>query len=151
MLKNLTKKMLKNNKTKFGFSRYFSSKEMTVRAALNSSIREEMERDENVFVIGEEVADYNGAYKITQGLLDRFSDKRVLDTPITEMGFTGISVGAAMNGLRPICEFMSFNFSLQAIDQIVNSAAKACYMTGGATKVPVVFRGPNGAAKGVGF
>lgn len=123
---------------------------MTVREALNTSIKEEMERDKSVVVIGEEVAEYQGAYKITQGLHEKFSSSRVMDTPITEMGFTGISVGAAMNGMRPICEFMSFNFSLQSIDQILNSAAKACYMSGGKIKVPVVFRGPNGAAKGVG-
>jgi len=110
---------------------------------------EEMERDENVFVIGEEVAQYHGAYKITQGLWEKFGSERVVDTPITEMGFTGLAVGAALKGLRPICEFMTFNFSMQAIDHIVNSAAKARYMSGGQLSCPIVFRGPNGAAAAV--
>ncbi|KAI9221204.1 thiamine diphosphate-binding protein [Blastocladiella britannica] len=123
---------------------------MTVRDALNSAMEEEMRRDETVFVMGEEVAQYNGAYKVTRGLLDKFGPKRVIDTPITEMGFAGIAVGSAMHGLKPICEFMTFNFSMQAIDHIVNSAAKAHYMTGGVAKCPIVFRGPNGAAAGVG-
>ncbi|SLN54403.1 pyruvate dehydrogenase complex E1 component subunit beta [Roseisalinus antarcticus] len=125
-------------------------KTMTVREALNSAIAEEMERDENVFIMGEEVAEYQGAYKITQGLLDRFGAKRVIDTPITEHGFAGIGVGAAFGGLKPIVEFMTFNFSMQAMDQIINSAAKTLYMSGGQMGAPMVFRGPNGAAARVG-
>ena len=120
--------------------------EITMREALNQAIEEEMNRDEDVFLLGEEVAEYDGAYKVTQGLLEKFGSKRVLDTPISEHGFTGLAIGAAMSGLKPICEFMTFNFSLQAIDQIVNSAAKTLYMSGGEINVPVVFRGPNGAA-----
>ena len=120
--------------------------EITMREALNQAIEEEMTKDEDIFLLGEEVAEYNGAYKVTQGLLDKFGPKRVLDTPISEHGFTGLAIGAAMSGLKPICEFMTFNFSLQAIDQIVNSAAKTLYMSGGEINVPVVFRGPNGAA-----
>jgi pyruvate dehydrogenase E1 component beta subunit len=123
---------------------------MTVRDALNIAMEEEMMRDETVFVMGEEVARYNGAYKVTKGLLDKFGEKRVVDTPITEMGFGGLAVGAALAGLRPICEFMTFNFAMQAIDQIVNSAGKTYYMSGGNVPCPVVFRGPNGAAAGVG-
>ncbi|RKP10831.1 thiamine diphosphate-binding protein [Thamnocephalis sphaerospora] len=123
---------------------------MTVREALNAALEEEMLRDENVFLMGEEVAQYNGAYKVSKGLLDKFGPKRVLDTPITESGFAGLAVGAALHGLRPVCEFMTFNFSMQAIDQVVNSAAKARYMTGGVAECPIVFRGPNGAAAGVG-
>jgi len=123
--------------------------EMTVRDALNAAMEEEMLRDEKVFVMGEEVARYNGAYKVTKGLLDKFGDKRVVDTPITEMGFAGLAVGAALAGLRPVCEFMTFNFAMQAIDQIVNSGAKTYYMSGGNVPCPVVFRGPNGAAAGV--
>lgn len=122
---------------------------MTVRDALNTAMEEEMLRDEKVFIMGEEVAQYNGAYKITKGLLDKFGEKRVIDTPITEAGFAGIAVGAALAGLRPICEFMTFNFAMQAIDQIVNSGGKTFYMSGGSTPCPVVFRGPNGAAAGV--
>ncbi|MBM2576802.1 pyruvate dehydrogenase complex E1 component subunit beta [Jannaschia sp. Os4] len=124
--------------------------EQTVREALRDAMSEEMRRDENVFVMGEEVAEYNGAYKITQGMLDEFGDKRVIDTPITEHGFTGIGVGAAFGGLRPIVEFMTFNFAMQAIDQIINSAAKTLYMSGGQMGCPIVFRGPNGAAARVG-
>ena len=120
--------------------------EITMREALNQAIEEEMTKDEDVFLLGEEVAEYDGAYKVTQGLLEKFGPKRVLDTPISEHGFTGLAIGAAMSGLKPICEFMTFNFSLQAIDQIVNSAAKTLYMSGGEINVPVVFRGPNGAA-----
>lgn len=119
---------------------------MTVREAINAAIAEEMERDEDVFIMGEEVAEYQGAYKITQGLLDKFGDRRVIDTPITEHGFTGIGVGAAFGGLRPIVEFMTFNFAMQAMDQIINSAAKTLYMSGGQMGCPIVFRGPNGAA-----
>ena len=120
--------------------------EITMREALNQAIEEEMTRDKDVFLLGEEVAEYNGAYKVTQGLLDKFGNKRVLDTPISEHGFTGLAIGAAMAGLKPICEFMTFNFSMQAIDQIINSAAKSLYMSGGEINVPIVFRGPNGAA-----
>lgn len=122
---------------------------MTVREALNQAMEEEMLRDPNVFILGEEVAQYNGAYKVTKGLLDKFGEKRVIDTPITEMGFAGIAVGAAFAGLRPICEFMTWNFAMQAIDQIVNSAGKTYYMSGGNVPCPIVFRGPNGAAAGV--
>ncbi|MET1415695.1 pyruvate dehydrogenase complex E1 component subunit beta [Roseibium sp. HPY-6] len=125
-------------------------KTSTVREALRDAMAEEMRRDPDVFVMGEEVAEYQGAYKITQGLLDEFSDKRVIDTPITEHGFTGLGVGAAMAGLRPIVEFMTFNFAMQAIDQIINSAAKTLYMSGGQMGAPIVFRGPNGAAARVG-
>ena len=121
-------------------------KTMTVREALNSAMAEEMRRDDTVFVMGEEVAEYQGAYKITQGLLDEFGAKRVVDTPITEHGFAGIGVGASWGGLRPIVEFMTFNFAMQAIDQIINSAAKTLYMSGGQMGSPIVFRGPNGAA-----
>ena len=118
----------------------------TVREALRDAMAEEMRTDETVFVMGEEVAEYQGAYKVTQGLLDEFGPKRVVDTPITEHGFAGVGVGAAMTGLRPIVEFMTFNFAMQAIDQIVNSAAKTLYMSGGQMGAPMVFRGPNGAA-----
>ncbi len=123
--------------------------EMTVRQALNEAMAEEMRKDETVFIMGEEVAQYQGAYKITQGLLQEFGDKRVVDTPITEHGFAGIGVGAAFAGLKPIVEFMTFNFAMQAIDQIINSAAKQLYMSGGQVHVPIVFRGPNGAASRV--
>lgn len=108
-----------------------------------------MLRDDKIFILGEEVARYNGAYKVTKGLLDKFGEKRVVDTPITEMGFAGLAVGAAFAGLKPVCEFMTFNFAMQAIDQIVNSAAKTYYMSGGVLPCPIVFRGPNGAAAGV--
>ncbi|XP_015277627.1 PREDICTED: pyruvate dehydrogenase E1 component subunit beta, mitochondrial [Gekko japonicus] len=123
--------------------------QVTVRDALNQALDEELERDEKVFLLGEEVAQYDGAYKISRGLWKKYGDKRIIDTPISEMGFTGIAVGAAMAGLRPICEFMTFNFSMQAIDQIVNSAAKTHYMSAGLVPVPIVFRGPNGASAGV--
>jgi pyruvate dehydrogenase E1 component beta subunit len=122
----------------------------TVREALRDAMAEEMRRDDNVFVMGEEVAEYQGAYKITQGLLQEFGPRRVVDTPITEHGFAGVGVGAAMAGLRPIVEFMTFNFAMQAIDQIINSAAKTLYMSGGQMGAPIVFRGPNGAAARVG-
>ena len=118
----------------------------TVREALRDAMAEEMRRDEDVFVMGEEVAEYQGAYKITQGLLQEFGARRVIDTPITEHGFAGVGVGAAMTGLKPIVEFMTFNFAMQAIDQIINSAAKTLYMSGGQMGAPIVFRGPNGAA-----
>lgn len=124
-------------------------KTMTVRDGLNKAMEEELERDPDVFLMGEEVAQYNGAYKISRGLLDKFGPKRIVDTPITEMGFTGLCVGAAFSGLKPICEFMTMNFAMQAIDQIVNSAAKTFYMSGGKMPVSIVFRGPNGAAAGV--
>ncbi|GIX17187.1 MAG: pyruvate dehydrogenase complex E1 component subunit beta [Rhodothalassiaceae bacterium] len=121
-------------------------RKMTVREALRDAMAEEMRRDERVFLMGEEVARYQGAYKVSQGLLDEFGERRVIDTPITEYGFAGLGVGAAFAGLRPIVEFMTFNFAMQAIDHIVNSAAKQRYMTGGGIEVPIVFRGPNGAA-----
>ena len=123
---------------------------ITLREALRDAMAEEMRRDDRVFVMGEEVAEYHGAYKVTQGLLEEFGAKRVIDTPITEYGFAGIGVGAAMGGLRPIIEFMTFNFAMQAIDHIINSAAKTNYMSGGQMRCPVVFRGPNGAAARVG-
>jgi len=123
---------------------------MTVRDALNEALAEELEQDDKVFILGEEVAQYNGAYKVTKGLLDRFGPKRVIDTPITESGFCGLAVGAALAGLHPVCEFMTFNFAMQAIDQIINSAAKTHYMSGGIQPCPIVFRGPNGFASGVG-
>jgi pyruvate dehydrogenase E1 component subunit beta len=119
---------------------------MTIREALRDAMAEEMRRDPTVFLMGEEVAEYQGAYKISQGLLDEFGAKRVIDTPITEHGFTGLGVGAAFAGLRPIVEFMTFNFAMQAMDQIINSAAKTRYMSGGQMSCPIVFRGPNGAA-----
>jgi pyruvate dehydrogenase E1 component beta subunit len=125
-------------------------KTATVREALRDAMAEEMRRDGRVFVMGEEVAEYQGAYKVTQGLLDEFGPKRVIDTPITEYGFAGIGTGAAMGGLRPIVEFMTFNFAMQAIDHIINSAAKTNYMSGGQMRCPIVFRGPNGAAARVG-
>ena len=122
----------------------------TVREALRDAMAEEMRRDADVFVMGEEVAEYQGAYKITQGLLQEFGDRRVIDTPITEHGFAGVGVGAAMTGLKPIVEFMTFNFAMQAIDHVINSAAKTLYMSGGQMGAPIVFRGPNGAAARVG-
>ena len=122
---------------------------ITVREALRDAMAEEMRLDQNIFVMGEEVAEYQGAYKVTQGLLEEFGEKRVIDTPITEQGFAGLGVGAAFGGLKPIIEFMTFNFSMQAIDQIINSAAKTLYMSGGQMGCPIVFRGPNGAASRV--
>ncbi len=124
--------------------------EMTVRQALNEAMAEEMRRDKDIFLMGEEVAEYQGAYKISQGLLQEFGPQRVVDTPITEHGFAGLAVGAAFAGLRPIVEFMTWNFAMQAIDQIINSAAKQLYMSGGQVSAPIVFRGPNGAAARVG-
>lgn len=123
--------------------------QMTVRQAINKAMDEEIERDDRVFLIGEEVAQYDGAYKVSKGLWKKWGDKRIVDTPISEMGFTGVAIGAAMSGLRPICEFMTFNFSMQAIDQIVNTAAKTFYMSAGNQHVPIVFRGPNGPSAGV--
>ncbi len=118
----------------------------TIREALRDAMAEEMRRDADVFIMGEEVAEYQGAYKVTQGLLQEFGARRVIDTPITEHGFAGVGVGAAMSGLKPIVEFMTFNFAMQAIDQIINSAAKTLYMSGGQMGCSIVFRGPNGAA-----
>ncbi|SIS39292.1 pyruvate dehydrogenase complex E1 component subunit beta [Insolitispirillum peregrinum] len=129
---------------------YDKTVRMTVREALRDAMAEEMRRDEKVFLLGEEVAQYQGAYKVSQGLLDEFGPKRVVDTPITELGFTGMAAGAAFKGLRPIVEFMTFNFSMQAIDHIINSAAKTLYMAGGQLGCPIVFRGANGAAARVG-
>jgi pyruvate dehydrogenase E1 component beta subunit len=125
-----------------------ATKDMTVREAICEGIDEEMERDEKVFIIGEEVAQYQGAYKVTKGLYQKYGEKRVIDTPITEAGFTGMAVGASFHNLRPIVEFMTWNFSLQAIDQIVNGAAKQFYMSGGELAAPIVFRGPNGYSAG---
>ena len=122
---------------------------LMIRDALNQALDEEIKRDDRVFVLGEEVAQYDGAYKVTKGLWKKYGDDRIIDTPITEMGFTGLAVGAAFAGLRPVCEFMTFNFSMQAIDHIINSAAKTFYMSAGRVPVPIVFRGPNGAAAGV--
>lgn len=119
---------------------------ITYREALNEALREEMERDPDVFLIGEEVAEYDGAYKVSKGLLERFGDQRVVDTPISELGFTGLGVGAAMAGLRPVIEFMTFNFAFLAIDQVINSATKLNYMSDGQFPIPIVFRGPSGAA-----
>jgi len=119
---------------------------MTMRDALNDALREELARDSRVFLMGEEVAEYQGAYKVTRGLLEEFGGKRIIDSPITELGFAGLGVGAAMAGLRPIIEFMTFNFSILATDQIINSAAKMLYMSGGQFKIPIVFRGPGGSA-----
>lgn len=126
-----------------------SLKLITVREAIRDAIAEEMRRDESVFLLGEEVGEYQGAYKVTQGLLDEFGSNRIVDTPITEAGFTGLAVGASMNGLRPIVEFMTWNFAMQAIDHIINSAAKTYYMSGGKLNIPIVFRGPNGVASRV--
>ncbi|OSQ37917.1 pyruvate dehydrogenase complex E1 component subunit beta [Thalassospira mesophila] len=141
--------MSEMNKTRDEKS-YTKFKTLTVREALRDAMAEEMRSDENVFVMGEEVAQYQGAYKVTQGLLDEFGDRRVVDTPITEYGFTGLGTGAAFMGLRPIVEFMTFNFAMQAIDHIINSASKTLYMSGGQLGCPIVFRGPNGAAARVG-
>mmetsp|Transcript_6389 Transcript_6389/g.11677 ORF Transcript_6389/g.11677 Transcript_6389/m.11677 type:complete len:364 (-) Transcript_6389:173-1264(-) len=128
--------------------RTMATVDMTVRDAINTAIDEEMEREEKVFILGEEVAQYQGAYKITKGLYQKYGSKRVIDTPITEMGFTGMAIGAAYKDLRPVVEFMTWNFSMQAIDQIVNSAAKQYYMSAGDIACPIVFRGPNGNAAG---
>src|SRR5579872_5269006 len=125
-------------------------REIQFREALREAMVEEMRRDDKVFLMGEEVAQYNGAYKVSQGMLDEFGDKRVIDTPIAELGFAGIGVGAAMNKLRPIIEFMTFNFSLVAIDQVINNAAKIMSMSGGQFTVPIVFRGPTGNAGKIG-
>ena len=145
-------KSLENQKTSVNkIAQKLDNNEITisVREALRDAMAEEMRLDESVFVMGEEVAEYQGAYKVTQGLLEEFGEKRVIDTPITEQGFAGLGVGAAFGGLKPIIEFMTFNFSMQAIDQIINSAAKTLYMSGGQMGCPIVFRGPNGAASRV--
>ncbi|XP_026673787.1 pyruvate dehydrogenase E1 component subunit beta, mitochondrial isoform X6 [Ceratina calcarata] len=128
---------------------YRFAKKMSIRDALNTALDEELARDEKVFIMGEEVAQYDGVYKVTKGLWKKYGDKRLIDTPITEAGFCGIAIGAALAGLRPICEFMTFNFSMQAIDRVVNGAAKWYYMSGGNYSVPIVFRGPNSHAKGL--
>jgi len=128
---------------------YATTSQVTIRDALNQALDEEIRRDDRVFVLGEEVAQYDGAYKVTKGLWKKYGDERIIDTPITEAGFAGLAVGAAFAGLRPICEFMTFNFAMQAIDHIINSAAKTYYMSAGRVPVPIVFRGPNGAAAGV--
>lgn len=133
----------------FDEASFTDTAEMTVREALRDAMAEEMRADETVYLMGEEVAEYNGAYKVSQGLLDEFGDKRVIDTPITEHGFAGLAVGSAMSGLKPIVEFMTWNFGMQAIDHIINSAAKTLYMAGGQLGSPIVFRGPNGAASRV--
>src|SRR5918992_6415345 len=119
---------------------------ITYRDALNQALREEMRRDDRVFLMGEEVGEYNGAYKVSKGLLDEFGPMRVVDTPIAELGFAGVGIGAAMVGLRPIIEFMTWNFAVLALDQVVNAAAKMLYMSGGQFNIPIVFRGPGGAA-----
>lgn len=129
-------------------NRSMATIDMTVREAINQGIDEEMERDEGVFILGEEVAQYQGAYKVTKGLYQKYGDKRVIDTPITEMGFAGLAIGAAYKDLKPIVEFMTMNFSMQAIDQVINSAAKQYYMSAGDIACPIVFRGPNGNAAG---
>ena len=130
----------------FNEATFTQTKPQTVRDALRDAMAEEMRRDERVYLMGEEVAEYQGAYKVSQGLLEEFGAKRVIDTPITEHGFAGLAVGSAMNGLRPIVEFMTWNFGMQAMDHIINSAAKTLYMAGGKLGCPIVFRGPNGAA-----
>ena len=141
------KSSLKENKQNIDTS--LDENLITMRQAIRDAMAEEMRKNESVFVIGEEVGEYQGAYKVTQGLLEEFGPKRIIDTPISEQGFTGLAVGSAFKGLRPIVEFMTFNFSMQAIDQIINSAAKTLYMSGGQINCPIVFRGPNGAASQV--
>ena len=147
-IKNQEIKEDKNYESKFQ-EKSIDKEEITMRQAIRDTIAEEMRKDKKVFILGEEVAEYQGAYKVTQGLLEEFGNKRVIDTPISEQGFTGLGVGAAFKGLKPIVEFMTFNFSMQAIDQIINSAAKTLYMSGGQINCPIVFRGPNGAASQV--
>lgn len=147
-LGGVAKQLLKNNNTSSSSVRTMATIEMTVREAINQGIDEEMEADESVYIMGEEVAQYQGAYKVTKGLYQKYGDKRVIDTPITEMGFTGIAVGSSLKNLKPIVEFMTFNFSMQAIDQVINSAAKQYYMSAGNLACPIVFRGPNGNAAG---
>ena len=148
--KTTQKKEVKQNKNQTPIDDVvLDDKHITMREAIRDTIAEEMRKDKKVFILGEEVAEYQGAYKVTQGLLEEFGEKRVIDTPISEQGFTGLAVGAAFKGLTPIVEFMTFNFSMQAIDQIINSAAKTLYMSGGQINCPIVFRGPNGAASQV--
>ena len=148
--KTAQKKEVKQNKNQTPIDDVvLDDKHITMREAIRDTIAEEMRKDKKVFILGEEVAEYQGAYKVTQGLLEEFGEKRVIDTPISEQGFTGLAVGAAFKGLTPIVEFMTFNFSMQAIDQIINSAAKTLYMSGGQINCPIVFRGPNGAASQV--
>lgn len=141
--------ILKNQTPSFSTTTTMLATQMTVRDALNMAMDEEIKRDDRVFLLGEEVAMYDGAYKVSKGLWKKHGDKRIIDTPITEMGFAGVAVGAALAGLRPICEFMTFNFAMQAIDHIINSAAKMNYMSAGQFHAPMVFRGPNGVAAGV--
>jgi len=157
MLSTISKRCLPSSSSlvrdKLGCAKFstttVSRAQLTVRDALNTALDEEMERDDKVFLMGEEVAQYDGAYKVSRGLWKKYGDRRVIDTPITEMGFAGLATGAAFAGLRPVCEFMTFNFAMQAIDHIINSAAKTFYMSAGQVAVPIVFRGPNGAAAGV--
>lgn len=149
MILSNTYKSSRNARAVYQAARYFSQKTMTCREAIYSAMDEEMERDKNVFLMGEEVAKYYGAYKVSKDLFEKHSEKRVIDTPITEAGFTGLGVGAALYGLRPIIEFMTFNFSMQAIDHVINSAAKIKYMSAGDINCPIVFRGLNGSAAGV--
>ncbi|XP_018323256.1 pyruvate dehydrogenase E1 component subunit beta, mitochondrial-like [Agrilus planipennis] len=149
MLNAVTSKYANTNCRTLSMTSVAKAKEVAVRDALNAALDEELERDDRVFLMGEEVAVYDGAYKVSRGLWKKYGDKRIVDTPITEIGFTGIAVGAAMAGLRPICEFMTFNFAMQSIDHILNSAGKMFYMSAGRVNVPIVFRGPNGAAAGV--
>ena len=144
--KSQDKKELEKNEVSEKENSKLEQEQITMRQAIRDTIAEEMRKDKKVFILGEEVAEYQGAYKVTQGLLEEFGEKRVIDTPISEQGFTGLAVGAAFKGLIPIVEFMTFNFSMQAIDQIINSAAKTLYMSGGQINCPIVFRGPNGAA-----
>ena len=145
-IKNEQENKVIKNTNDVDVQKNLTTDEITMRQAIRDTIAEEMRKDKKVFILGEEVAEYQGAYKVTQGLLEEFGNERVLDTPISEHGFTGLAVGAAFKGLRPIVEFMTFNFSMQAIDQIINSAAKTLYMSGGQINCPIVFRGPNGAA-----
>ena len=149
--KNKTKKIInpQNDEHDFDLEKNETQKILTVRESIRDALAEEMRADENVFLMGEEVAEYQGAYKVSQGLLDEFGSKRVIDTPITEHGFTGLAAGAAFGGLKPVVEFMTFNFSLQAMDQIINTCAKTLYMSGGQMNCPIVLRGPNGAASQV--
>lgn len=137
-----------SNRCNYAAKRTMATIDVPVRDAINQAIDEEMEADSNVFILGEEVAQYQGAYKVSKGLYQKYGDKRVIDTPITEMGFTGLAIGASLKGLKPIVEFMTFNFSMQAIDQVVNSAAKQYYMSAGDIACPIVFRGPNGYSAG---
>jgi len=149
MLSSIARSSIARNQMRSSTVRSMATIDMAVREAINQGIDEEMERDEAVYCMGEEVAQYQGAYKVTKGLYQKYGDKRVIDTPITEAGFTGLAIGSAYKDLKPVVEFMTFNFSMQAIDQIVNSAAKQFYMSAGDIACPIVFRGPNGSAAGV--